>query len=255
MQATPPIRQIWQVEIRTRDLAKCIAFYRSVFNWPIFPVGDDYAMIDTGIMPVGSILMTADPKFPLGVGDFVLVEDCAAAGQQAVALGGRICVKKWEVPNSGWFVGTLDPWGNELWFWEPKVHTVPRLRAGREHHYCWLEIPVLDLAQGVAYYSKLLGWRFQGIEQRSDYAFTQDGGLSMGASIVGGTPGKQMLSVQHGRGVTNYVTATGLSQLAERVVAGGGKVVVPPKSLGEGAFLVFLDPEENKLAAFDPTPR
>src|SRR5689334_14054059 len=107
-------RVIWQVEIRSRSVGQAAAFYKAVFDWDITPIGDDYAMIETGLAPIASILQPADTRFPLGVCNYVLVEDCAKEAERAVALGGRLVVRKWEIPGSGWFTGTVDPIGNEI---------------------------------------------------------------------------------------------------------------------------------------------
>src|SRR5262245_60366650 len=110
--------QLFQSEIRTRDLKKSMTFYRAVFDWKIYPVAHDYALVDSGVMPVIGIMETRDPRFPLGVVNNVIVDDCQREAERAVTLGGRITIQKWELPNSGWYVGTYDPWQNELLFWQ-----------------------------------------------------------------------------------------------------------------------------------------
>ena len=242
--------QLWQVEIRTRALDPAIAFYKHVFDWTIHRLGDEYAIVDTGLMPVGAIAVYANPGFPLGVGNYILSDDCEAAGQRAVSLGGRICVKKTEVEGSGWFVGTLDPWGNELFFWQPLKVQVPPQHTPHDHHFCWLEIPCAGkIEAGVNYYRSLLGWRFQTVPGTADYAYTEDGGLSRGVSLVGGERGTKL------RGVTNYVMVADLKAATARLAEAGGKVLMGPVEIeGEGSFLVFRTPEDLRMAMFAPAP-
>src|SRR5882672_6182686 len=118
-------RVIWQVEIRSRNLRSAAAFYKAVFDWRIVTIADDYAMADSGVPPIASILQPADTRFPLGVCNYVLVEDCIKEAERAVALGGRLVVRKWEIPGSGWFTGAVDPTGNEIFFWEPSRPGTP----------------------------------------------------------------------------------------------------------------------------------
>src|SRR5262249_29790975 len=151
-----------QAEIRTRDLKTAMAFYGAVFDWKIYPSAPDYALIDTGVMPVVGIMETKNPRFPLGVANNVLVEDCQKEGDRAVALGGSICVRKFVVPTSGAYVGTLDPWGNELFFWEPFTSGRPNLKGTRKTPIVLIDIATAALPAAIKYYSELVGWSFWG---------------------------------------------------------------------------------------------
>ncbi len=240
-----PIRRIVQVEIRSRDLKKAVAFYGAVFDWKISEVAPDYALIDTGIEPVAAIMQTPNEQWPVGVCNYVLVPDCDKAGQYAASLGAKIIISKSEVPNSGWFVGTYDPWGNEVFFWQPKGEWAPKLRGPGKCPISWLEIPVGDIQQGVEFYTRLLRWRFQTVEGQPDYVFTEDGGLQRGISLIGGERGARI------RGATNYVTVPDLEQALEKVQAAGGTVLRSPTGIpGEGGFFLFLDPEKVRWGVF-----
>ena len=57
-------REVFQVEIRARDLARSIRFYGAVFAWKIYQSAPGYALVDTGRLPVVGILH--DPRLPLG---------------------------------------------------------------------------------------------------------------------------------------------------------------------------------------------
>lgn len=238
------VRQLFQIEIRTRDIGPAVEFYKHVFDWTLHRYGD-FAIIDTGIMPVGAIATYPGDSFPLGVGNYILAEDCEADGKRAVALGGRICVQKYEVEGSGYYVGTLDPWGNELFFWQPHKAEVPTLRAPRDNHFCWIEIPVADLGIGIAYYNQLLAWRFRTVPGTPDYAITEDGGLTRGVGLIGGERGRKM------RGITNYVSTPNLSLTETRIIEAGGTILMGPVHIpDEGSFLVFKTPEGLRMAAF-----
>src|SRR5262249_43105363 len=112
--------QCLQIEIRVNDLAGAITFYKDTFNWGIYQVSPHYALVDAGRMPVIGIM--SDPRLPNGVAPLYLVGDCEAAVAHAKELGGRIMFTRTEVPGTGAFTAALDPWGNEVYFWQQAVH-------------------------------------------------------------------------------------------------------------------------------------
>jgi predicted enzyme related to lactoylglutathione lyase len=242
-------RQIFQVEIRTRDLERTIAFYGGLFDWGFYRTGPDYALIDTGHLPVASIMKTADPAYPLGVCNLVLVEDCEKEARRAVELGGRIVVEKWPVPGSGWFTGTVDPWGNELFFWQPSTPARPTPSRARDDRIVLLEIPTPDVEAGIAYYRRLVGWSFDAVTFGGNYAFTPGCGLERGVALVGGPFAHRV------RRPVDYVAVADLSAVEQRVRGGGGTVVIGPIEVpGDMTYLVFDDPEGNRMGALQLAP-
>jgi len=238
-------RDVFQVEIRTRDLRKAMSFYGAIFDWKIQPSAPDYALIDSGQMPVISIFETRDPRFPLGIADNVLVEDCQKEGDRAVALGGRICVRKFVVPNQGAYVGTFDPWGNELFFWEPFTTGRPHLKGSKKNPVILLEIATPDLAAATKYYSTLLGWSFWGVVFADNYAFAERCGLARGVGLFG-------TKADQAHGTTNYVAVANLAETLAKVRAAGGRIVTEPSQFpGEGKFFVFEDLEGNRMGALE----
>ncbi|HKA91578.1 MAG TPA: hypothetical protein VKE22_28140 [Haliangiales bacterium] len=238
--APPTAREVFQAEIRTRDLKTAMAFYGAVFDWKIYPSAPDYALIDTGVMPVVGIMETKNPRFPLGVANNVLVEDCQKEGDRAVALGGSICVRKFVVPNSGAYVGTLDPWGNELFFWEPFTSGRPNLKGTRKNPIVLIDIATADLPAAIKYYSELVGWSFWGVVFSDNYAFAEGCGLQRGVGLIGG----------RSIGTTDYVAVTDIAETQAKVREAGGRIVVEQTEFpGEGLYIVFEDREGNRMGA------
>lgn len=250
-------RTISHVEIRTRDLPRAIAFYRALFDWAIEPRGETYATIDPGGGPHGAIMQIPHPDFPIRVCPFVLSEDCARDGREVEKLSGQVILPKREVPGAGWFVDTLDPWGNELAFWQPwapaggrgGLQTAPRppsLRDAGKNGFVWLEVPTENFRRGLVYYGLVLGWRFGPVAGQPEYAISGDGGFARGLSMVGGERAK------HIGGLTPYVGTDDLAQAAERVLGAGGTIPGGIVTLpDDGSFFVFADPEGNRLGVFD----
>lgn len=244
-----PTRPICQVEIRVSDLRSAVAFYRGCFDWDIREVSATAAVIDTGYAPIASLLVTPSPRWPVGAGNYVLVQNCEAAAQYAASLGGRIFIARTEIPGSGAYTGTYDPFGNELLFWEPQGEFAPKTRGRGDNPLVWLEIPASDLEKGLRYYSRLLHWRFFTVAAQPDYAVTADGGFRLGTSLVGGTRGERM------RGTTNYIATPNLDATAQRIKDHGGTLVRERSEIpGEGAFRLFRDPDGILWGAFQAIP-
>ncbi len=229
-----PQRDVFQVEIRTRDLGTSVAFYKRVFDWKIYKAAEDYALVDTGAMPVVALLQTSDPRFPIGLVNNILVEDCEQEAARAVALGGRVSVTKSEVPGSGLYLGVVDPWGNELYLWQPFTEARPHLRGSGENPISFVEIAVGDLDAATRYYGELAGWSFWRGVALSGYAKAEGCGLKRGVGLYSG------------QGVTggtmDYVEVADVEATAAKVLEAGGAVLGNPADfLGEGRYILFED--------------
>ena len=243
-----PIRHICQVEIRVNNLRSAVDFYRGSFDWDIHETSPTTALIDTGHAPIAALLVTPSPRWPVGVGNYVLVPNCEAAAQYAAALGGRIFIARTEIPGSGAYTGTYDPFGNELLFWEPLHEFAPKLRGKGENPLVWLELPVPDLEKGIAYYARLLRWRFTQVPGQADYVVTPDGGFRIDTSLVGGSRGERM-----GKSA-NYIGTLDLDVTAKRIEAHGGAILRGRSEVpGEGAFVLFQDPDGVRWGLFQAT--
>jgi predicted enzyme related to lactoylglutathione lyase len=110
----------------------------------------------------------------------------------------------------------------------------------------WFEIPATDITRAMKFYSKVLDMKletmeFQGMKM-CVLAHSSDG--VSGALVVGQdcTPSD--------KGTVVYLNGgDDLSIPLARVVAAGGKVVLPKTSIGEHGFCAhFIDTEGNKVA-------
>ncbi len=238
-------RRIWQIEIRVSDLQRAIAFYSSVFDWTITPLSDEYAMADTGRAPIVSIWQVGDSGMPLGVCHYVQSEDCVVDAGRAAQLGGRVAVERSEVPGAGAWTDSLDPWNNELAFWQAEEPGEPEFSGPGSNVISWVELGVGDLQQGRTYYQELVGWNFRDVDGVDDYAIETE--LQPGLGLVGGERGGRL------RGLTDYVRVADLARACRAIQAGGGEVLGEPVDVGDGSlFTLFLDPDQNRFGLVQP---
>jgi len=232
---------VFQIEIRVTDLAAAMTFYRDTFQWGVYQAAPHYALVDAGRMPVIGIM--TDPRLPIGVAPLYLVGDCEAAVARAKDLGGRIMFTRTEVPGAGVFTAALDPWGNEIYFWQQFVHGDPKLKQQPETPFCFVEIATPNLAKTTEYYSQLMAWSFWNVPFAQDYAIAEGHGLKRGIGVFGGATSS---------GVLSYIEVKSLEETRKRIEANGGQVVVDPEPfLNEGRYLIFSDPAGNRLGAIE----
>ncbi len=235
--------QCFQIEIRVNDLTRAMGFYKESFGWGVYQASPQYALVDAGQMPVIGIM--SDPRLRNGVSPLYLVGDCVAAADHAKELGGRVMFTKTEVPGAGWFTAALDPWGNEIYFWQQAVHGEPKLKQTPPAPFAFVEIATPNLEKTVEYYNKLMAWSFWNVAFAENYAIAEGYGLKRGIGIYGNasTPG-----------VLSYIQVTNLEETRLKILANGGEIVVAPEPfLNEGRYLIFADPFGNRLGALEVT--
>ncbi len=237
-------RSVFQTEIRVRDMGRAVTFYKTVFDWKIYKAAEDSALIDTGALPVVSFLQTTDPRFPLGVVNNLIVEDCEQEGVRAVALGGRITVVKSEIPGKGAFVNFVDPWGAEFCFWEPYVTARPALQGSGKNPISFIEVVTPDMPAAFNFYSQLMGWSFWNVVFKDEFSMAEGCGLKRGVGLYG-SAGSAGLA-------TTYVEVENLEETAAKVLAAGGTIRVPASVFpGEGRYIVFEDIDGLRMGAVE----
>ena len=237
-------RSVFQTEIRVRDMGSAVAFYKAVFDWKIYKAAEDSALVDTGALPIVSFLQTSSPRFPIGVVNFLRVEDCEQEAVRAVELGGRITLMKSEVPGKGAFVGFVDPWGAEFYFWQP--YTDPRAtpQGSGKNPISFIEITTPNMPAAFSFYSTLMGWSFWNVVFRDEFSMAEGCGLKRGVGLYGaaGSIGS----------ATTYVEVENLEETVAKIEAAGGTIRVPPAEFpGEGRFIVFEDTGGVRMGAVE----
>ncbi len=234
---------VFQIEIRVTDLPRAMTFYRETFGWGVYQASPHYALVDAGHMPVIGLMV--DSRLPIGVAPLYLVGDCDAAVNRAKDLGGRVMFTRTEVPGAGWFTAAVDPWGNEIYFWQQVVHGEPKLKNQPPTPFTFIEIATPSLEKTTEYYNQLMAWSFWNVPFSPNYAIAEGHGMRRGIGIFGGATAS---------GVLSYIDVPDLDETAKKIEANGGQVVVPAEPfLNEGRYLIFSDPSGNRLGAIQRT--
>lgn len=121
-----PTNVIQHVEWSTRDPKRLQSFYGRIFDWKFNDAMPGYTMIDG----VGGIFaIPPGEQMPIGVTNYVNVDDLGAKEDLIRKAGGKIYKSKQEVPGMGWFTIFADPDGNTVAMWQAAKRPARRASA------------------------------------------------------------------------------------------------------------------------------
>ncbi len=103
------------------------------------------------------------------------------------------------------------------------------------------EIPADDIQRAKEFYSRLFGWKIEGV-QGMDYMMIDTFGL-------GGGMMKRMHKDQQ---ITDYIGVPSVDEYSAKVEKLGGKILVPKMAVpGMGYFVICMDTENNVFGIWE----
>lgn len=104
----------------------------------------------------------------------------------------------------------------------------------------WSELITTDVAGAKSFYSELFGWTYDDMPMEVGfYSVFKANGEEIGG-IMPLPPDAQQMPPCWGQ----YVTVDDVDAVAEKVLAKGGKIIMPPKDIPDvGRFCVIQDPQ------------
>jgi uncharacterized protein len=225
------------VDLGTTDLAGAKEFYGRLLGWEMSEAeaGEAvYTMATIGGKPVSGMHEHAEADAPPSHWDaYVAVDDLDAAAGRVRELGGAVAIEPFEITDGLRMAVAEDPTGARLCLWQ----NGPRTGAGLVNEtgtWTWCDLSTRDLRLAAAFYGDLFGWRFR-------EAIPSYGTFSMGELLIGG-----MRAMEAGEeGPPNwfpYFVVEDADRASDRVQELGGRVLVPPREVPAGRFLVMQDP-------------
>ena len=127
-------------------------------------------------------------------------------------------------------------------YWPPIVD--PPTNQYTPGRWVWADLVTADVAAAAEFYSQVFGWTYETYGGENDletYTLVLADGLPIGGMVF--DPRAMKGEVPSARWIT-LASVPDVQAAAAAIEANGGKVVVPPKMLGErGETAVFQDPE------------
>lgn len=114
--------------------------------------------------------------------------------------------------------------------------------------FLWQDLVTTDVKAARAFYGALLGWEFEEASRAGrPYLLARTE-----AGPVGGLVDISGMKDASSHWVS-YVRVAGIDRAIQQVEAGGGKVIVPPRTVGVGRAGVIADPQGAPLGLLEPS--
>ncbi len=244
---------VWYDQM-SHDPAAAGAFYGKVVGWDLAPnsMNDQpYTLLKAGAAMVGGLMpIPADAQGvrPAWMG-YIAVDDVAAYSDKVRAAGGTIHRGPQEIPNVGTFAVAGDPHGAGFLLFKGNGDGTITPEQAAPGHIGWHELHAGDGPNAFAFYSGVFGW-------------TKGEAMDMGAmgkyqlfSTKSGQQGAMMTKTQQMPVPfwLYYFNVDAIDAAAERVTAGGGKIVNGPMPVpGDRWIVQALDPQGAMFALLAP---
>jgi predicted enzyme related to lactoylglutathione lyase len=247
--AMPPIPKgngqhpVIMVSIAANALDASVAFYRTIFNWPIASVGADLAAATPAAGPMVTF-RAGLPSGYQGAVPFIGVDIVEQALAQMVQGGGAIERAPWTAPMLGTLARFSDPAGTMYGLAQltsgavPPHIPAPFGDAPRPPHgaLCSLEMHAGDLDRAAHFFGTEFGWGT--LPTMPQYCMF-DPGAGIGGVFQSHTPVARGLA---------YIYANDVSATLTAIEAAGGRAMGEPMAMpGMATFGYFTDPSGTAL--------
>jgi uncharacterized protein len=241
-------------ELMTTDVAAARTFYGEVMGWEAWDTampGGAYTLFTAGRAAAGAALeLPADARNmgarPSWIG-YVAVDDVDAAAEAVERLGGVVHVPPTDVPGVSRFAVFADPQTARLALFK-------RLAGGRAQpaepdavgRVGWHELLAADWEQALAFYGALFGWlkADAGIAETGTYQVFSAAGEPIGGMLTKPATLPEPFWLY-------YFNVADIDAAAERVNAGGGRVLDEPAEVPGGSWIVRCTDLQGALFALE----
>ena len=239
-------------DLMTLDSKAAQAFYGALLGWRFGDrdVGSDapYVHIHDGLKGTGGVVqMNPDDQVPPHWMLYVTVDDCDAAVEQAISLGGQKLVGPIDIAGTGRFAVIADDQGaaiSVIALQEEEPEPGPDHRPA-PNQFCWYSIAAADPEKAKAFYGALFGWTCVEMSmggETKNQVFQRNGIPVAGLNPLQGAP------------TSHWATAIAVDDLDaqhERAIGLGATGILAPMPLGTmGKMSVIADPTGAVVSLF-----
>jgi predicted enzyme related to lactoylglutathione lyase len=240
-------------ELMTSDTAAAGKFYSAAVGWKAEAAQGamPYTMFLTpGGVPIGGMMgispeMAQQGSRPGWVG-YVAVDDVDAGAAKAARLGGTVHRRPSDIPGVGRFCVLADPFGAVFMLFRAAPEFAMPPEGEGPGFVAWRELMAGDLEKAWTFYSDLLGWTKDTDHDMGPMGayrlFTTGGDKPVGGMMT--KPADLPASFW-----TYYFSVEGIRAAADRLTAGGGKVMNGPMQVPGGDWVLqAMDPQGGVFA-------
>jgi predicted enzyme related to lactoylglutathione lyase len=244
-------RFIWY-ELMTTDTDAAGAFYRSVVGWDVSPFGGDggYWILSADGRGAGGMMALPPEACAAGARPgwigYIATPDVDAAADRLTAAGGAVHKAPQDIPGVGRFAIVADPQGAAFCLMTPQGEGDPLPPPGRPGSVDWHELHTGDQAAAFDFYAGQFGWaKASALDMGPMGTYQLFRSRPADADAVGG----MMTNPNVPRPAwLFYVDVPDIDAAHDRILAGGGKVLVGPHEVPGGGMVQALDPQGAMFA-------
>lgn len=236
--ARKPGEPTW-IDLVTPDLEGAKRFYHDLFGWEYVDTGEDFGHYNMahlqGRNAAGMNALQPGQEMPSVWTIYFSTDDADADAARVTALGGQVYFAPMTVGDSGRMVVCADPTGAAFGLWQADQH----IGAAVENEHggiAWCEVNTPDMNAARDFYTELFGLTAQKMEGMEYYMLQHGDEMLCGIMQMDeqweGIPPHWM----------GYFGVDNTDAALEKVVAGGGKVLVPAFDMAYGRMAVIADP-------------
>lgn len=239
----PPRNFVWY-ELMTTDALAAQRFYRDVVGWHMHDSGireKPHTIISAGGKRIGGIASLPERGLNPGWIGYVSVDDVDGSAALFAKAGGFIRRAPIAIPGVGRLAVVADPQGAALTLCKGESDAAPEAVArGAPGHVSWRELHAADREAAFAFYAALFGWtRGKAVDLGATGVYQL---FAAGGKNIGGIMTK--LEAAASPFWLYYFNVSDINAAADRVKAGGGRIIKGPREVTKGEFsLEALDPQ------------
>jgi uncharacterized protein len=246
-------RFIWY-ELITTDAQSATVFYTKVMGWDAMDVSmpdRTYTLFTAGKTPVSGMIDLPEDARKIGgkpnwIG-YVGVDDVDATADRIKRLGGILLVPPTDVSNISRFSIFTDPQTARLALFQSSAPgREPSADPGAPGRVGWHELLAADWEKALAFYGELFGW------QKADADIGEMGTyqlFSAAGETIGGMFTKP--SIMPVPFWLYYFNVGDINAAAQRVKAGGGRILDGPLELPGGSWIVQCTDPQGAIFALE----
>lgn len=178
-------------DLETSDQEGAKAFYGGLFGWEYedMPVGEHgtYSMAKLGgrsaAAMAGQREGDAEKGIPPHWNVYVTVEDVDATTAKVAGAGGQVYAEPFDVFDAGRMSVIADPSGAALALWQPGTNIGAEV-VNEPGALTWADMATPDGPAAQAFFSEVLGWRFETMSEEPPYWVIFSGERSQGGMTV-----------------------------------------------------------------------
>jgi predicted enzyme related to lactoylglutathione lyase len=246
----PPGTISW-TDLATSDQEGAKQFYAMLFGWEYedMPAGEGvtYTMAKLQGRSAAAISPQQADEAAQGIPPhwnvYVTVEDVDATAGKVADAGGQLLAPPFDVFDAGRMAVLADPAGAVLCLWQPGTNIGAEI-VNVPGAMTWADCASTDPEAAQAFYSSLLGWRFDKMSDEPPYWVIFNGERTQGGLTQppGGVPSNWY----------PYFGVIGIEETMQIAEASGGNPFLGPVDVPNGSrFALIQDPQGAAFATFE----